>query len=210
MFAWLVSSRITQSCEHNRGFALVMLIWGSAFLWPFFKNHARSHRPPFTPSLSTAFRLLLLVRFFSAMYSNISDCDESKSIFSAFSLLSQAHKTSPSLWLFLPAFNYWEPLHLLTHPPSPQGTSQSPFQTWEYHPQYAIRSWAYLSQYVPVAGWLVRAVGGQKVQCKRVHELTKEASRWSWSVPISEWPFLQQESCLLSSLLSARHLSSRQ
>lgn len=63
-----------------------------------------------------------------------------------------------------PAFNYWEPLHLLTHPPSPHGSSQSPFQTWEYSPQFAIRSWAYVAQYVPVAGWLVHAMGRDKVR----------------------------------------------
>ncbi|RMZ80095.1 hypothetical protein DV737_g3187, partial [Chaetothyriales sp. CBS 132003] len=32
-------------------------------------------------------------------------------------------------------YNYWEPLHFLLH-----GTG---FETWEYSPQYAIRSWAY-------------------------------------------------------------------
>ena len=33
-------------------------------------------------------------------------------------------------------FNYWEPSHYLQY-----GIG---FQTWEYAPQYAIRSWAYL------------------------------------------------------------------
>ncbi|UZJ55365.1 hypothetical protein CBS101457_004685 [Exobasidium rhododendri] len=102
------------------------------------KDYTRiHHRAPFVPGFTAAFRLLLLVRVFSAMYSGISDCDET--------------------------FNYWEPLHLITHPPSPHGTSQAPFQTWEYSPQFAIRSWAYIAQYVPIAGWLIQALGREKV-----------------------------------------------
>ncbi len=34
-------------------------------------------------------------------------------------------------------FNYWEPTHYLSH-----GYG---LQTWEYSPEYAIRSWAYIS-----------------------------------------------------------------
>lgn len=56
-------------------------------------------------------------------------------------------------------YNYWEPLHLL----SGQAHADTPFETWEYAPQYAIRSWAYivLHAMVPaslaslrVPGWL--------------------------------------------------------
>lgn len=90
------------------------------------------HRTPFMLGFSASFRILLLMRFFSAMYSTISDCDET--------------------------FNYWEPLHLLTHP----NPSSLPFQTWEYSPQFAIRSWTYLVQYVPVAGWLITTLGREK------------------------------------------------
>ena len=64
---------------------------------------------------------------------------------------------------FLAAFNYWEPLHLLAHAPWPLGTAQSPFQTWEYSPQYAIRSWAYVAQYLPVASWLPALASMEKV-----------------------------------------------
>ncbi|CAN6613794.1 alpha-1,2-mannosyltransferase Alg9p [Trichomonascus vanleenenianus] len=55
------------------------------------------------------FSLFLTVRVLCARYSIIPDCDE--------------------------VFNYWEPLHYLTH-----GYG---LQTWEYSPVYAIRSWAY-------------------------------------------------------------------
>lgn len=65
---------------------------------------------PWTPSTSTAFKALLSARLCAAVWSNISDCDET--------------------------FNYWEPAHYLIH-----GTG---FQTWEYSPVYAIRSYAYL------------------------------------------------------------------
>lgn len=62
------------------------------------------------------------------------------------------------------AFNYWEPLHLLSHPPSSQSAGvQAPFQTWEYSPEYAIRSWAYLMQYLPIAGWLPNLMSMEKV-----------------------------------------------
>lgn len=87
------------------------------------------------PGFHATVRLLLLVRITSALYSGIADCDET--------------------------YNYWEPLHLLTHPPSPGQSWQTPFQTWEYAPEYAIRSWAYLSQYLPVASALPRLLGNK-------------------------------------------------
>ncbi|XP_034937310.1 alpha-1,2-mannosyltransferase ALG9 [Chelonus insularis] len=62
------------------------------------------------PSGDTAFKILLLVRFCSAIWSYISDCDET--------------------------FNYWEPSHYLLY-----GTGQ---QTWEYSPEYALRSYTFL------------------------------------------------------------------
>ena len=40
------------------------------------KMYRRAARPPWTPSFSTAVRILLLVRVSAAMYSNIQDCDE--------------------------------------------------------------------------------------------------------------------------------------
>lgn len=60
-------------------------------------------------------------------------------------------------------YNYWEPVHLLAGPNS----KEKAFQTWEYAPQYAIRSWAYialhawvpalmtLAQLPPYAGFFV-------------------------------------------------------
>ncbi|GAA5884430.1 hypothetical protein JCM16303_005077 [Sporobolomyces ruberrimus] len=62
------------------------------------------------PTMLTAFRLILLIRFCSAMYTSISDCDE--------------------------VFNYWDPLHYLVHGKG--------FQTWEYSPEFSIRSYFYL------------------------------------------------------------------
>lgn len=61
---------------------------------------------------SNAFVLftLVTVRVQSALWSIISDCDET--------------------------FNYWEPLHYLL-----KGTG---FQTWEYSPEFALRSYSYL------------------------------------------------------------------
>ncbi|KAG1697210.1 Alpha-1,2-mannosyltransferase ALG9 [Nymphon striatum] len=65
---------------------------------------------PWTPSLFTAFKALLSARLCAAIWSNISDCDET--------------------------FNYWEPTHFLMYGKG--------FQTWEYSPVYAIRSYGYL------------------------------------------------------------------
>ncbi|KAK4048882.1 mannosyltransferase [Microbotryomycetes sp. JL201] len=69
-----------------------------------------SRLPGWTPNWVTAARMLIIVRWYAAMCSNISDCDE--------------------------VFNYWEPLHYLW-----RGVG---FQTWEYSPAYAIRSYFYL------------------------------------------------------------------
>ncbi|XP_012252677.2 alpha-1,2-mannosyltransferase ALG9 isoform X2 [Athalia rosae] len=66
------------------------------------------------PGGDTAFKLLLSARFCSAIWSHITDCDET--------------------------FNYWEPSHYLLY-----GTGQ---QTWEYSPDYALRSYTYLLLHV--------------------------------------------------------------
>ncbi|KAG8833676.1 mannosyltransferase, partial [Serendipita sp. 399] len=74
--------------------------------------------PSWSPSFSSAVRLLLLVRFCAAMYSNISDCDE--------------------------VFNFWEPLHYIHHGYGFQTWEVSPqfaIRSWAYiflHYPYAI------------------------------------------------------------------------
>ncbi|XP_015126194.1 alpha-1,2-mannosyltransferase ALG9 [Diachasma alloeum] len=69
-----------------------------------------SEMPLIYPGGDIAFKLLLTARFCSAIWSYISDCDET--------------------------FNYWEPSHYLLY-----GKGQ---QTWEYSPEYALRSYTYL------------------------------------------------------------------
>ena len=62
------------------------------------------------------------------MYSNIDDCDEGRSSLSFIGDL-----------LFnrvLVVYNFWEPPHFLE-----QGYV---FQTWEFSPKFALRSWAYI------------------------------------------------------------------
>lgn len=45
--------------------------------------------------------------------------------------------------VLIAVYNYWEPLHLLAmHKSTDEDTA---FETWEYAPQYAIRSWAYIA-----------------------------------------------------------------
>ncbi|KAK6641071.1 hypothetical protein RUM44_012770 [Polyplax serrata] len=71
------------------------------------------------PSADIAFKALLSARFCAAMWSNISDCDET--------------------------FNYWEPSHFLLYGKG--------FQTWEYSPEYALRSYTYLLLHV-LPAWI--------------------------------------------------------
>ncbi|KAJ8933722.1 hypothetical protein NQ314_013852 [Rhamnusium bicolor] len=62
------------------------------------------------PAGDTAFKTLLSARFCAAIWSHISDCDET--------------------------FNYWEPMHYLVFGKG--------LQTWEYSPEYGLRSYFYL------------------------------------------------------------------
>lgn len=57
------------------------------------------------------------------MFAVIGDCDEGTPL--------------------LTVYNYWEPLHYILN--------GSAFETWEYAPQYAIRSWAYILLHAPAA-----------------------------------------------------------
>jgi len=71
------------------------------------------------PNDRAAFKLLLTVRLAAAVWSFISDCDET--------------------------YNYWEPLHFLIYGKG--------FQTWEYSPEFALRSYLYILIHA-VPGWL--------------------------------------------------------
>ncbi|KAH9514081.1 mannosyltransferase [Bulinus truncatus] len=78
---------------------------------------AESYTPsdePWTPTPATTFKLLMSARLCAALWSVVSDCDET--------------------------YNYWEPAHFLNY-----GRG---FQTWEYSPVYAIRSYAYILLHV--------------------------------------------------------------
>jgi Alg9-like mannosyltransferase family len=59
-------------------------------------------------------------------------------------------------------FNYWEPTHYLVH-----GTG---FQTWEYSPTYAIRSWAYVAIHALIVK-VFQLLGSSKVQSTKFQEL---------------------------------------
>ncbi|CAB3410954.1 unnamed protein product [Caenorhabditis bovis] len=62
------------------------------------------------PEVGAAVRFVISMRFFSAVWGIIGDCDE--------------------------VYNYWEPLHMFMYGKG--------FQTWEYSPVYAIRSYFYI------------------------------------------------------------------
>ena len=61
---------------------------------------------------------LLPLRLLCARWAPIADCDET--------------------------FNYWEPLHYLLPASSGGATPRAGMQTWEYSPDYALRSYTYL------------------------------------------------------------------
>lgn len=92
----------------------------SQFNCLFFLTNSRNSAPtttsnaalktPLYPSSDMAFKVLLSARVCAAIWSNISDCDET--------------------------FNYWEPLHYLLY--------NKGLQTWEYSPEFALRSYTYL------------------------------------------------------------------
>ncbi|CAH1104656.1 unnamed protein product [Psylliodes chrysocephalus] len=85
------------------------------------KSHKKAQKPQVTkvestspglifPAGDTAFKSLLSARFCAAIWSHISDCDET--------------------------FNYWEPMHYLIFGKG--------LQTWEYSPEFGLRSYFYL------------------------------------------------------------------
>lgn len=63
-----------------------------------------------TPDASVVLKAFLSARLCAAIWSHITDCDET--------------------------YNYWEPLHYLVY--------GNGMQTWEYSPQYALRSYTYI------------------------------------------------------------------
>ena len=62
------------------------------------------------PKMDTCLHLLLAARLSAALWSTISDCDET--------------------------FNYWEPIHFFIYGKG--------FQTWEYSPEFGLRSYFYI------------------------------------------------------------------
>jgi len=100
----------------------------------FFRPKPPPQQTPFALDTILAFYILLASHTLAALTHPIQDCDE--------------------------VFNYWEPVHYLSHAHG--------FQTWEYSPDFAIRSWIYaglhavvikLSMWLPLVG---RLTGGSK------------------------------------------------
>jgi len=89
-------------------------------------------------STSTAFHFFISARICSALYSNISDCDE--------------------------VFNYWEPMHFLVE--------RFGKQTWEYSPDYAIRSYGYLWLHT-IPALVLKSIFGNEVSKTLVFYYTR-------------------------------------
>ncbi|KEI38671.1 glycosyltransferase family 22 protein [Mixia osmundae IAM 14324] len=79
----------------------------------------RAEKPPWNPSFSTAFRLIILIRVAAAMYTSVTmDCDE--------------------------VFNYWEPLHFMLYGYGFQTWEYSPLyaiRSWFYLALHAWPGW---------------------------------------------------------------------
>lgn len=75
------------------------------------------------PAADSAFKALVSARICAAIWSFITDCDET--------------------------FNYWEPLHYLINGHG--------LQTWEYSPEFALRSYTYLLIH-GVPGWIYKSI----------------------------------------------------
>lgn len=93
------------------------------------QQHFKSRSGTFSLQPSTAFKTFLSARLCYAIWSIITDCDET--------------------------FNYWEPIHYLIHGKG--------FQTWEYSPAYAIRSYAYLWFYALPASFYSHLLPANKI-----------------------------------------------
>ena len=52
-------------------------------------------------------------------------------------------------------FNYWEPLHYLIYGKG--------FQTWEYDPQYGLRSYFYILLHTGVASYMLQIIDIQNL-----------------------------------------------
>lgn len=81
---------------------------------------------------SVSLAILLPIRCIGAALVGISDCDE--------------------------VFNYWEAAHLI-YQGVKRGYYRLPMQTWEYAPEYALRSWAFVTPY----GMIARVLNGDFV-----------------------------------------------
>lgn len=80
-------------------------------------------------------------------------------------------------------FNYWEPAHYLSH-----GYG---LQTWEYSPDYAIRSWLYIALHAVVGN--VRRILPQSTKVSLFHLCANELLAYLFRFPNSTsfataWP----------------------
>ncbi|WFD31488.1 dextrin dextranase [Malassezia sp. CBS 17886] len=97
---------------------------------PILRDHPRLGKPV-EIGWRGAFAALFALRAVAAVYMIVADCDE--------------------------VYNYWEPVHLLAAPTALAATPVRAFETWEYAPQYAIRSWAYIALHAAVPAAVLRA-----------------------------------------------------
>ena len=114
------------------------------------------------------------------MYSNIQDCDEGE--WAHYGIPFPVRPQFLNTFLLHAVYNFWEPLHYLD-----RGVG---FQTWEVSPQYAIRSWAYISLHLMPA-WAPRLLHLEKASSftKDMHITNVHWYRDNPSLPfVYSWP----------------------
>ncbi|KAL7076447.1 hypothetical protein ACQ4LE_004762 [Meloidogyne hapla] len=96
--------------------------------------------------------------FSDNIFTDWKDPDWAPSLSAVFKILFSI-RLSASLWSIISdcdeVYNYWEPLHLVLF--------KRGFQTWEYSPVYAIRSWLYILLYAAPAKFLMIFLPESKV-----------------------------------------------
>ena len=91
-----------------------------------------------SPAPYSAFKLILSARFAAALWTSISDCDETYNYWEPVSLRVKSVQL-PNEKL-IPSMRYFKNLYFQTH----YLLYGKGFQTWEYSPVYALRSYTYL------------------------------------------------------------------
>ena len=103
---------------------------------------------------AAALLALIPLRLLNAWLAGVADCDET--------------------------YNYWEAVCLLAAP----HPVRRPLQTWEYAPEFALRSWAYVLPYAAISRIVDNSFLAVRLCCAPITPLIQCDVRWS-HIPLS-------------------------